>query len=103
MSNLRDVYIIGVGNTPCGRFPDKPAHILAREAAWLAIKDAEIHPRKIEIAFCGHVYQGMGVGQRALKEIGLVVCCRSKLFYLWARQKSTIVFVGRYDSIFIFF
>ena len=72
MGDLRDVYIIGVGNTACGRFPDKPAHILAREAAWLAIKDADIHPRKIEIAFCGHVYQGMGVGQRALKEIGLV-------------------------------
>ena len=50
MSDLKNVYIIGVGNTACGRFPDKPAHILARQAAWEAIKDADIHPRKIEIA-----------------------------------------------------
>ena len=35
---MRNVYIIGVGNTACGRFPEKPAHILAREAAWAAIK-----------------------------------------------------------------
>jgi acetyl-CoA acetyltransferase len=69
---MRDVYILGVGTTACGKFPDKPAHILGREAAWAAIKDAGIHPRKIEMAFCGHVYQGMGVGQRTLKEIGLV-------------------------------
>jgi len=69
---MRDVYILGVGTTACGRFPDKGAHILGREAAWAAIKDAGIYPRKIEIAFCGHVYQGMGVGQRTLKEIGLV-------------------------------
>ena len=103
MSNLRDVYIIGVGNTPCGRFPDKAAHILAREAAWSAIKDAEIHPRSIEIAFCGHVYQGMGVGQRALKEIGLVGqptinvegACGSGTLSFWEAWR-TIAF-GQYD------
>jgi len=61
---MRDVYIIGVGTTNCGRFPDKAAHVLGSDAAWKAIKDSGIHPRKIEIAFCGHVYQGMGVGQR---------------------------------------
>ena len=48
---MRDVYIIGVGNTACGRFPDKAAHVLAREAAWAAIQDSGIHARKIEIAF----------------------------------------------------
>ncbi len=103
MSNLRDVYIIGVGNTDCGRFPDKPAHILAREAAWAAIKDAEIHPRKIEIAFCGHVYQGMGVGQRALKEIGLVGqptinvegACGSGTLSFWEAWRT--VAYGQYD------
>lgn len=72
MPSLRDVYVIGVGNTPCGRFPDKAAHVLGRDASWQAIQDAGIHPRSIEIVFCGHVYQGMGVGQRTMKEIGLV-------------------------------
>ena len=72
MSNLRDVYIIGVGQTPCGKYPTKAAHVLGREASWAAIKDSGIYARDIEIGFCGHVYQGMGVGQRTLKDIGLV-------------------------------
>ncbi len=72
MADLRDVYIIGVGQHPCGKFPAKPAHVLGREAIWAAITDAGIYPRDIEIGFCGHVYQGMGVGQRTLKDLGLV-------------------------------
>lgn len=100
---MRDVYILGIGTTACGRFPDKPAHILGREAAWAAIKDAGIHPRKIEIAFCGHVYQGMGVGQRTLKEIGLVGqpvvnvegACGSGTLSLWEAWRS--ISYGQYD------
>ncbi len=100
---MRDVYILGVGTTACGRFPDKGAHILGREAAWAAIKDAGIHPRKIEIAFCGHVYQGMGVGQRALKEIGLVGqpivnvegACGSGTLSFWECWRS--IAYGQYD------
>ena len=102
---MRDVYILGVGTTACGRFPDKPAHILGREAAWAAIKDAGIHPRKIEIAFCGHVYQGMGVGQRTLKEIGLVGqpvvnvegACGSGTLSLWEAWRS--ISYGQYDIV----
>ncbi|MDE0519092.1 MAG: hypothetical protein OXH71_00050, partial [Candidatus Dadabacteria bacterium] len=100
---MRDVYIIGVGNTACGRFPDKAAHILAREAAWAAIQDSGIHARKIEIAFCGHVYQGMGVGQRALKDIGLVGqptinvegACGSGTLSLWEAWRT--IAYGQYD------
>jgi acetyl-CoA acetyltransferase len=100
---MRDVYILGVGTTACGRFPDKGAHILGREAAWAAIKDAGIHPRKIEIAFCGHVYQGMGVGQRTLKEIGLVGqpvvnvegACGSGTLSFWEAWRS--IAYGQYD------
>jgi benzoylsuccinyl-CoA thiolase BbsB subunit len=100
---MRDVYILGVGTTACGKFPDKPAHILGREAAWAAIKDAGIHPRKIEIAFCGHVYQGMGVGQRTLKEIGLVGqptvnvegACGSGTLSFWEAWRS--IAYGQYD------
>lgn len=100
---MRDVYILGVGTTACGKFPDKGAHILGREAAWAAIKDAGIHPRKIEIAFCGHVYQGMGVGQRTLKEIGLVGqptvnvegACGSGTLSFWEAWRS--IAYGQYD------
>jgi len=100
---MRDVYILGVGTTACGRFPDKAAHVLGREAAWAAIKDAGIHPRKIEIAFCGHVYQGMGVGQRTLKEIGLVGqptinvegACGSGTLSFWEAWRT--IAYGQYD------
>jgi benzoylsuccinyl-CoA thiolase BbsB subunit len=100
---MRDVYILGVGTTPCGRFPDKGAHILGRDAVWAAIKDAGIYPRKIEIAFCGHVYQGMGVGQRALKEIGLVGqptinvegACGSGTLSFWEAWRT--IAYGQYD------
>ena len=100
---MRDVYILGVGTTACGRFPDKPAHVLGREAAWAAIKDAGIEPRKIEIAFCGHVYQGMGVGQRTLKEIGLVGqpiinvegACGSGTLSFWEAWRS--ISYGQYN------
>ena len=100
---MRDVYILGVGTTACGRFPEKAAHVLGREAAWAAIKDAGIHPRKIEIAFCGHVYQGMGVGQRTLKEIGLVGqptinvegACGSGTLSFWEAWRT--IAYGQYD------
>ena len=100
---MKDVYILGVGTTACGKFPDKGAHILGREAAWAAIKDAGIHPRKIEIAFCGHVYQGMGVGQRTLKEIGLVGqptvnvegACGSGTLSFWEAWRT--IAYGQYD------
>ncbi len=100
---MRDVYILGVGTTSCGRFPDKPAHVLGREAAWAAIKDSGIHPRKIEIAFCGHVYQGMGVGQRTLKELGLVGqptinvegACGSGTLSFWEAWRS--IAYGQYN------
>jgi len=100
---MRDVYIIGVGTTNCGRFPDKGAHILGSDAAWKAIQDSGIHPRKIEIAFCGHVYQGMGVGQRTFKEIGLVGqpvvnvegACGSGTLSLWEAWRS--IAYGQFD------
>ena len=100
---MRDVYILGVGTTACGKFPEKGSHILGREAAWAAIQDSGIHPRKIEIAFCGHVYQGMGVGQRALKEIGLVGqptvnvegACGSGTLSFWEAWRS--IAYGQYD------
>ena len=68
MADLRDVYIIGVGQHPCGKFPTKAADVLGREAAWAAIKDAGIYARDIQMGFCGHVYQGMGY------------CCSRKRF-----------------------
>lgn len=68
---MSDVYVIGVGMTRFGKHPDRDATDLGAEAALEAIRDAGIDPRQIEGAYCGHVFQGMAMGQRVLAHIGL--------------------------------
>lgn len=74
---MRDVYIIGVGMTPFGKFPEKSILELGREACWEAIEDANIPHLTIEAAYCGHARTGRllgrecGVGQSILWELGI--------------------------------
>jgi len=68
---VSNVYVIGVGMTPFGKHPERNATDLGAEAALAAIHDAGIEPRQIEAAYCGHVFQGMAMGQRVLAHIGL--------------------------------
>src|SRR3990170_1767762 len=68
---VSDVYVIGVGMTPFGKHPERNATDLGADAALAAIHDAGIEPRQIEAAYCGHVFQGMAMGQRVLAHIGL--------------------------------
>jgi len=67
---MREVAVIGVGMHPFGRFSEKPLPDMAREAATLALKDANVEWKDIPVAYCGHVYQGMVLGQRMLAELG---------------------------------
>jgi acetyl-CoA acetyltransferase len=57
--------------TKFGKHPDRTATDLGAEALLDAIRDAGIDPRRIEAAYCGHVFQGMVTGQRVLAQIGL--------------------------------
>jgi acetyl-CoA acetyltransferase len=68
---MTDVYIIGVGMTPFGKQPERDSTDLGAAATRSAIRDAGIDPRRIEGAYCGHVFQGMATGQRVLAELGL--------------------------------
>ncbi|MDR7434112.1 MAG: thiolase family protein [Armatimonadota bacterium] len=68
---MEDVYVIGVGMTKFGKHPDRTAVDLGAEAVLEAIKDAEIDPRRIEAAYCGHVFGGMVTGQKVLAQVGL--------------------------------
>ena len=70
MQNLRDVYVVGVGMTPFGRHPDKSFTSLGEDALRDALADAGMEFGAIEAAFCGHVMQGSGAGQRVLKRVG---------------------------------
>lgn len=71
---MRGVYIIGVGMTRLGKFPEIPMTKLALKAFLDAIKDSRINPREIEAAFVGHVRQagqGAMIGQRIMREVGV--------------------------------
>ncbi len=68
---MASVWIVGVGMTQFGKHPDRTAADLGAEATLEAIDDAGIDPRRIEAAYCGHVFQGMVTGQRVLAQTGL--------------------------------
>ena len=74
---MRKVAIIGAGMSPFGVFPDQGVKELGEEACWKAIKDANIDPRRIEIAYCGNFCggitdkQGGVVGQIVLAQVGI--------------------------------
>jgi acetyl-CoA acetyltransferase len=68
---MRDVKIIGVGMTKFGKFADKTESDLGQQACLEAISDAGIDMRKIEAAYCGHVFQGHVMGQRVITRLGI--------------------------------
>lgn len=68
---MSDVYVVGIGMTKFGKHPDRTVVDLGSEAVREAIRDAEVDPRRIEAAYCGHVFQGMVAGQRVLAQTGL--------------------------------
>ena len=68
---MRDVAIVGVGMLKFGRYPEKKLEELGAQATLLALRDAGITLKEIEIVVSGNLYQSNAtVGQRILKEIG---------------------------------
>jgi len=68
---MSSVWIVGAGMTKFGKHVDQSVVDLGAEAVLAAIADAGIDPRRIEAAYCGHVFQGMVAGQRVLAQTGL--------------------------------
>ncbi len=68
---MRQVHVLGVGMTRFGRWPDTPVEDLGVEAVLAAVQDAGIAPGAVEAAYCGHVSQGMTLGERILDRAGL--------------------------------
>ncbi|HEY8517175.1 MAG TPA: thiolase family protein [Candidatus Binatia bacterium] len=68
---MRDVFVVGVGMIKFGRFKDKTVDQLAAEAALLALKDAGIGIKDIELLASGNLLQaGAMVGQRIMQQLG---------------------------------
>jgi len=74
---MREVCVIGVGMTNFGKFPEKSVLEFGIEASYKAIKDANINPRLIQVAYAGHARTGQlqgresGIGQSILWELGI--------------------------------
>jgi len=74
---MSDVYVVGVGMTPCGRFLDLSVKDLARQAVVGALSDASLEKGEIEVAYFANAGQSaiegqyMVGGQIALRDMGI--------------------------------
>lgn len=68
---MREVYILGVGLHPFGRFDNKDVIEIGREAVVAALNDAGISWKQVEAAYCGTVFAGPMAGNKALARVGL--------------------------------
>ena len=68
---MRDVFVIGTGLIPFGKYPDKTL----AEIGWPAVKEAIVEsglpPKSIEAVYCGTALGGMLAGQRVMKSLGI--------------------------------
>lgn len=68
---MGDVYVIGVGMTKFGRYPERDVADIGAEAALMALDDAGLSIRDIQAFWCGNLLQAAAmVGQRVLQRIG---------------------------------
>lgn len=74
---MNEIYVVGVGMTPFGRFPGLSLKTLVHKAVEDALQDAELEPTALDAAFFANATQGhmegqhMIRGQLALREMGI--------------------------------
>jgi acetyl-CoA acyltransferase len=68
---MRNVYVLGTGMIKFGRYPEKTVPELGAEAALIALKDAGVTIKDVELFASGNLYQANAmIGQRILQQIG---------------------------------
>ena len=67
---MRAVSIIGLGIHRFGRFEDKPYTTIGLEAAVMALEDANISWRDVQVAYCSRMYLPATTGVRTLTQLG---------------------------------
>lgn len=73
---MREVAVIGIGCTKFGKFTERSIADLGIDACWEAIKDANVQPKDIGIAYAGNFAQwrwgdGLTIGPPVLRELGI--------------------------------
>jgi len=63
--------VAGIGMVRFGRYPDRPAAHLARDAGLRALRDAGITLADVDEAFIGYIQPAAMIGIKAMKELGL--------------------------------
>ena len=73
---MREVAVIGIGGMKFGKYSDRSITDLGVEACLNAIKDANVRPKDIQLAYAGNLAQwewgqGLFIGQVVLRELGI--------------------------------
>jgi benzoylsuccinyl-CoA thiolase BbsB subunit len=68
---VREVAIIGVGQSMFGKFPEKTAEELGKEAVVAALKDCGISPKQIQVVYGSRLYDAVCTSQSITKEVGI--------------------------------
>jgi benzoylsuccinyl-CoA thiolase BbsB subunit len=68
---MREVAVIGVGQSAFGKFPWRTAADLGAEAVKAAIEDCGLSPQAIQVAYCARAYDANCTAQGILKEVGI--------------------------------
>ena len=68
---MREVAVIGIGQSEFGKFPDRTAAQLGGEAVSAALTDCGISPRDIQVAYAARSYDANCTAQGVLKEVGI--------------------------------
>jgi benzoylsuccinyl-CoA thiolase BbsB subunit len=68
---MREVAVLGVGQSKFGKFPERTAVSLAVEATSEAIKDAGIKPKELQVAYTSRMVGAGTDSQKILKEVGV--------------------------------
>jgi benzoylsuccinyl-CoA thiolase BbsB subunit len=68
---VREVAVIGVGQSEFGKFPWKSAASLGAEAVSAALADCGIPPKAIQVAYCARAFDAGCTAQGILKEVGI--------------------------------
>lgn len=69
---MREVVVLGVGQSVFGKLPDRSVASLGCEAALAALKDAGIQASQLQTAYASRLYADMITAQTILKDIGIV-------------------------------
>jgi benzoylsuccinyl-CoA thiolase BbsB subunit len=68
---MRDVAIIGIGQSQFGKFPEKTISDLGTQAVKEAMADAGIKAKDLQVAYAARLYLEMTTGQEILKNVGV--------------------------------